>query len=159
MTRANLQLMSLDIGDKRVGVAMGESGVRIAVPYRTIDNDDKIITKLVDSINQSKIDILVVGRPIDQNGRATEQTTKTEEFVQKLVQVLEDHNISRGLELVSWGESGTSLIAEDFLKKSGKNYGKGDIDSAAAAVILQDFMESNEYNHLVKEVAKRKGQA
>ncbi|MCL2085772.1 Holliday junction resolvase RuvX [Candidatus Saccharibacteria bacterium] len=159
MSRIAVQIMSLDVGDKRIGVAFGESGIRIAVPYRTIDNDEKTMTTLAQFINKNDIDILVVGRPIDQEGRATEQTAKTEEFMKKMMEALLADKSNREIELASWGESGTSMIAEDVLKKTGRSYSKGDIDMQAAAVILQDFMESNEFGRLVKKVAERKAAA
>ncbi len=156
MKLASLQMMSLDIGDKRIGVAFGESGIRIAVPYKFIENDEKVMGAIASMINGHKIDILIFGRPIDQNGHATEQTAKTEQFVKDLVEVLTADKSNREVELVSWGESGTSMIAEDTLKKSGKNFTKGDIDAQAAAVIMQDFMESNEFHKLVKKVGERR---
>ncbi|MDR0887337.1 MAG: Holliday junction resolvase RuvX [Candidatus Nomurabacteria bacterium] len=152
-----IELMSLDVGDARIGVALGESGVRIAVPYRTLEVDGHEIAHIFGAIEAKKIRILVVGRPIDQKGRETEQTEKTDAFVQRMVEYHAAHTEVPDFELVFWGESGTSILAEDILKKAKRNYSKGDIDMQAAAVILQDFMESRRFFDLVKKVEKRLG--
>ena len=82
--------------------------------------------------------MLVVGYPRDQSGGETDQTAKSREFGDSLVQF--------GIEVVYQDESLTSVIAEDRLKKRGKPYSKADIDSEAAAIILQDYIEAN-YGH------------
>lgn len=125
--------LSLDVGEKRIGVAVGDSGVRIAVPFETIEVDGNEITRIAELVISEKIDVVVVGYPRNQSGEATAQSAYVEAFATNL------HDIAP--KLVFQDESLTSVLAEERLKSYGKPYSKGDIDMQAAALILQDYLE------------------
>jgi putative Holliday junction resolvase len=125
--------MSLDVGEKRIGVALADTGVRIAVPYDTIEVDGGEVTAILDLALREKVDTLVVGYPRNQAGLPTAQTAFVEEFAQKLSEL--------DAEIAFQDESLTSVLAEERLKKHGRPYSKGDIDAQAAAIILQDYLE------------------
>lgn len=130
----NKQLLALDIGERRIGVAKGDTGVRLAMPLTTLVVDGLEIDRIKQLIADERIDILVLGYPRNQSGEPTAQT----QYVEKIAAQLE------GLtpRLVFQDESLTSVIAEQRLKAMGKPYEKGDIDAEAAALILQDYLES-----------------
>ncbi len=125
--------MALDVGTKRIGVALGDNQVRIAIPYGTIEVDGNEFDEIRRLIGYNDIDVLVVGYPRNQSGEATAQSRYVEEFVENLGEVPPD--------IIYQDESLTSVIAEDRLKKLGKPYEKADIDSMAATIILDDYME------------------
>ena len=127
--------MALDVGQKRIGVAMATSDMRIAVASGVIEMTDDCINNLEQKLAQNNVDILVVGFPRNQSGEATAQTRFVEDFVNSLG----DLNIK----IVYQDESLTSVIAEDRLKQQNKSYSKEDIDALAAAIILQDYLEAN----------------
>lgn len=129
----NKHYLSLDVGEKRIGAAVGDSGVRIAVPFETIDVDGNEIKRIAELVISEKIDVVVVGYPRNQSGEATAQSAYAEAFAEKLRDIAP--------ELVFQDESLTSVLAEDRLKSYGKPYSKGDIDMQAAALILQDYLE------------------
>ena len=65
----SLKLMALDVGTKRVGVALADSSIKIAIPFITIEIDNDLessITKIIEIISKEEIDILVVGLPRNQ---------------------------------------------------------------------------------------------
>ena len=128
-------LVCLDVGEKRIGVAVADSAVRIAVAYDTIMVDGSELQAIERVITSEKADILVVGYPRNQSGEPTAQTRFVEEFTDTL------KNIAP--RIVFQDESLTSVIAEQRLKSHKKPYTKGDIDAQAAAIILQDYMEAN----------------
>lgn len=128
-------LMSLDVGEKRIGVAIADSSVRIAIPYDTIEVDGNEINTIEKLILSNKINILVVGYPRNQSGEATNQTKFVEDFIAKID--------TDGLKLIFQDESLTSVTAEKRLIESGRKYTKGDIDKEAASIILQDYLEQN----------------
>ncbi|HEX6461697.1 MAG TPA: Holliday junction resolvase RuvX [Candidatus Saccharimonadales bacterium] len=131
-------LLCFDVGEKRVGVAKAVRSPGIAFAISTLNNDATITDELALLIQIEHPDRLVVGRPRNQAGEATKQTKWVEQWVKKHLAPL---NLP-----ISWqDESLTSVAAEEHLKRSKKKYSKGDIDAAAAAVILQDFIE--EYWH------------
>ena len=77
--------------------------------------------------------MLVVGYPRNQQGEPTAQTQYVENFVSKLGKVES--------KIVFQDESLTSVKAESILAAQKRPYAKGDIDSMAASVILQDYLE------------------
>lgn len=131
----NKSFLALDVGEKRIGVAVGDSSVRIAVPFDTIDVDGNEIKRIARLVVDEKTDIVVVGYPRNQSGEPTAQTQFVENFAKQLIDIAP--------ELVFQDESLTSVIAEQRLKGYGRPYSKGDIDAQAAAIILQDYMEQN----------------
>lgn len=127
--------VALDVGEKRIGVALADSAVRIAIPYKTIQVDGSELEEIYAIILQEKADTLVIGYPRNQAGEATQQTTAVESFVEKL----EDAAVT----IVYQDESLTSVMAEKRLESYGKPYAKEDIDSMAASIILQDYLEAH----------------
>jgi len=127
--------MGLDVGEKRIGVAVADTGVKIAVPLLAIEVDGSEIEEISKIYDQQEAQAVVVGYPRNQSGAATAQTKLVEAFADKLKQKLEN--------VVFQDESVTSVIAEEQLAAHKRPYTKGDIDAQAAAVILQDYMEIN----------------
>lgn len=127
------QYLALDVGERRIGVAAGDSGVRIAFPLDTIEVDGNEIQAIAQLVVSENVDTVVVGYPRNQSGEATAQTAYVEAFAKKLEDIAP--------QLAFQDESLTSVMAEDQLKQLGQPYTKGDIDARAAAIILQDYLE------------------
>lgn len=127
-------LLALDVGTIRIGAAMADSGLPIAIPLPTIIVDGTEIDVIKKHITDRSIDMIIVGYPRNQSGETTDQTAFVTAFADKL----------RSLADVQYqDESLTSVIAEDRLKASNKSYSKGDIDALAATIILQDYLEQH----------------
>lgn len=127
-------IISLDVGSKRIGVAMADDKLPIALPLSTIIVDGTELQKITDIIKQNNVTTVVIGYPRNQSGDPTDQTVVTELFARRI------RDVSN---VVFQDESLTSVMAEDALKSSGKPYQKGDIDALAASIILQDYLEEN----------------
>jgi len=78
---AGKNLLALDVGERRIGLAMADTSVRIAVPFGWLENNDEIFTKLAETVLRHDIDIIVVGYPRNQSGEPTKQTAFVEQFV------------------------------------------------------------------------------
>jgi putative Holliday junction resolvase len=128
-------IVSLDVGEKRIGVAVSDDMVRIAVPYTTFEVDGNELVKIAELVVQQDARLIVVGYPRNQQGETTAQTRYVENFAELLKEF--------GPKIVFQDESLTSVIAEQRLIAQKKPYAKGDIDAQAAAIILQDYLESN----------------
>lgn len=126
-------LVCLDVGEKRIGVAVADTAVRIAVAFDTIEVDGDELKKIAEIVIRENAKTIVVGYPRNQQGETTAQTQYVEAFAEQLVDIAE--------EIVFQDESLTSVIAENRLKQMKKPYAKGDIDAQAAAIILEDYME------------------
>lgn len=129
----SVNLLCLDVGEKRIGVAVGDSSVRIAVPFDTVSVDGSEIETIENLIKTEKTDVLVVGYPRNQAGEPTAQTKFVEDFTEKLS--------GKAPRIIFQDESLTSVIAEQRLISYKHPYSKADIDAQAAAIILQDFIE------------------
>lgn len=127
--------VALDVGLKRIGVAVADSDVKIAVPFETIEVDGSELERIAEIIVRENADTVVIGYPRNQQGEVTAQTGLVEQFASKLEDVATD--------IVFQDESLTSVLAEQQLSAHNKPYSKADIDSQAAAIILQDYLEAN----------------
>lgn len=127
------QILALDIGERRIGVARGDTMIKIAVPLTTVLVDGTELDQIRKLLDDECAHTLVVGYPRNQSGDATAQTAYVESVAEQLR--------SDTIELVYQDESLTSVIAEQRLAARGKPYQKADIDAEAAAIILQDYLE------------------
>lgn len=130
--------LALDVGSRRIGLAMADSQVKIAVPFGWLKNNENIVQEITELVLRHDIDTIVVGYPRNQSGEPTKQTEFVEEFVKQF------ENIELDTEIVFQDESLTSVQAEQRLGNKIKD--KGEIDAEAASIILQDFLEENYEN-------------
>jgi putative Holliday junction resolvase len=126
-------LLALDVGEARIGVALADTTVKIAVPYGAIEVDGTELTQIAQLAVREDADVIVVGYPRNQSGEATAQTAYVEQFASQLTDMAS--------EVVFQDESLTSVLAEQRLKARGGQYSRGDIDAEAAVIILQDYIE------------------
>ncbi len=129
--------LGLDVGDRRVGMALADSDVRISIPFGYLERGDDIIKKITELMLQHEVDVVVVGYPRNQSGEPTAQTSATEEFARELSE------IDIEADLVFQDESLTSVEAE---RRLGRVRDKGEIDAEAASIILQDYLEQKYAN-------------
>ncbi len=133
-----MKLIALDVGTKRIGVAKADSSVRIAVPYPAVEVEDGEEFKKIASLARAwDINSFVLGLPRNSQGEETEQSRYVRNFARELKRAIPEAKIC------FQDESLTSVEAEKRLKGRKKGYKKGDIDSEAATIILQDFLEEH----------------
>jgi putative Holliday junction resolvase len=128
-------ILALDVGEKRIGVAVADSVIRIAVPFETVEVDGNEIQSISKIIITEYADTIVVGYPRNQAGETTAQTRYVESFAEKLTGLAPTIDFQ--------DESLTSVIAEERLAMHKRPYNKGDIDAQAAAIILTDYLETH----------------
>jgi putative Holliday junction resolvase len=127
-------LICLDVGTVRIGVATADDKIRIAFPVETIVVDGHEFTRIADLASRYRTKQIVVGLPRNSSGAETEQSHYSRQFADKLV--------ADGFDIHFMDESTTSIVAEERLRETKKSYTKSDIDKEAAAIILQDFLDS-----------------
>jgi putative Holliday junction resolvase len=128
-------LLGLDIGTKRIGVAVSHGGVRIAQPLTTIEVDGQELERIIELYNQEGAEVCVVGLPRNLEGQETAQSDYTRSIAQKI----ENEGIK-----IDWQDEGlTSVKARDILGGSKKPHQKTEIDALAASLILQDYLEEH----------------
>lgn len=128
------QVMALDVGGARIGVALAQPVIGIAVAYDTIEVNGDECTEIAKLAEREQVEKVIVGYPRNQSGEPTKQTAAVEAFVERLTPLVP--------EIEYQDESLTSVKAEEILKRQKKPYTKGDIDALAASLILQDYLEA-----------------
>lgn len=132
---SSFNFVGLDVGEKRIGVAVADTTVRIARPLATLSVDGTELEELEKIVREYTPRKLVLGYPRNQQGETTSQT----HFVETFARLME----SFGMDVDFQDESLTSVMAEQRLKERGKPFEKGDIDAEAAVIILQDYVEQH----------------
>ena len=127
-------ILALDVGERRIGVAWADGGLRIPFPLVTIPADKAPILKIKELYEDQRAGLIVIGLPRNQQGEETAQSEYARNFAADLEK--------EGLPVAFQDESLTSVLAEEELKKRGKPYQKEDIDSLAATLILQDYLQT-----------------
>ena len=129
--------MCLDIGDKRIGVAVSDPFNSYSLPVMTynrknLKSDLEAISKLV---KEKCATALVCGLPVNFDGTPSIQTTRAQFFIDKLKELL-------GVQIYTVDERCTTCEAEETLISQGKSRDerKKFVDSLAAASILQGFL-------------------
>ena len=125
--------LALDVGSKRIGVAIASLSFKLPRPLCTLMNDDTFFKQLDDLVKTEAIGVLVVGLPRGLEGQETGQTKYVRDFVDQLKTHID-------LPINFQDEALTSTRAEAELTARGKIYQKGDIDALAATYILEDYL-------------------
>lgn len=133
-------VVGLDVGAKRIGVAVASLTARLPRPLVTLSNDDSFFQALECIVSDEGASALVVGYPRGMQGQHTAQTQVIEDFCEELRSRID-------LPIHFQDEAVTSRQAEAELQARGKDYSKADIDALAATYILDDFL--NEHAELI----------
>lgn len=136
------RLLGIDLGDKRVGLAISDPTGHFAIGLETIIRTRHM--NLCDEIKllcqKHGISAVIIGLPISMNGTAGSQAEKVRAFAEELQAFLQ-------LPLHFMDERLTSVMAQQTLRAQGiqPSRQKHLIDQASAQRILQDFMDRRTY--------------
>ena len=133
-----MRWMALDHGTKNIGIAFSDELEIVASPYQVWPNQgEPTLDRLARLARTEEAQGLVVGLPRHKDG--TESATAV--LARAFGEALRDRS---GLPLVFWDEHLTSAEADRLLAQRGVKAKdrKARLDAAAAAVILQDLMET-----------------
>jgi putative holliday junction resolvase len=132
-----MSIMALDVGSKRIGVAVADADATFAFPAGTIDrknlSDD--LARIRDYVDRYGVSDLVVGDPLTLSGERGLAAEKIDRFVEKLRSQF-DGRIHRVDERMTTVQATKSLIAADVSRKKRKQA----VDAMAAALILETFL-------------------
>ncbi len=124
-------ILGIDYGAKRIGIARISPVARIAEPLTTIDaTDSTVYDQIQDIMQQYSTQACVVGLPRGLDGQDTEQTVICRQFASKLQENL-------GVSVYLIDEAGSSQEARQRIHDTGDQTG---IDAVAAAVFVEDFI-------------------
>ena len=133
------RILGIDYGERRMGLAVSDPLEIIAKPLRTLDrqNIPDLFFELQNIVKEKDINIIVVGLPLTLKGKYSEQTNIVQNFIDQLKQVV-------NIPVVHIDERLSSMAAIRSLQELGIKTGheKGRIDETAAAIILQEYLDS-----------------
>ena len=134
-----MNLLAIDHGDKRMGIAVSDSLGMLAHPLEFINAQpfEKFLERLKEILVERETEQIIVGMPRNMDGSIGPQALKVEDFVATLKK-------SVVIPVLTWDERLTTVMAEDKLREAGLNVreAKKRVDASAAAVMLQDYMDS-----------------
>lgn len=127
-------LIGVDPGEKRTGLAIKPAGQRSGEPLQVIDPSQatEVILALA---HEHDADTVIVGLPRDINGNDTDQTSRARAFAGELAD-------ATGLHIVMHDEFSTSQRARERLQAKTREAEKRQLDAVAAAILLEDYVES-----------------
>jgi putative Holliday junction resolvase len=129
----NTTTLALDVGERRIGVAVASSITHVARPLTTLLQSDHIIEDIEQIVKTEAVEALVVGLPRGLDGQETQQTQSVRKFVARLHGHITVPTFWQD-------EALTSVQAEAELSQRKGSSTKADIDALAATYILEDFL-------------------
>lgn len=135
-----MRLIGLDVGDRRIGIASGDTDSGLAVPAGAIERTktQADVQAVLAEVTSRDAELIVVGMPVSMNGHIGPQAESVASFIQIL-------GTLKGLDIVSVDERLSTVEATRRMHEGRASRGKasrGDIDAGAAAVILQSYLDS-----------------
>jgi len=158
-----MRVLALDVGERRIGLAISDPDGRVAVPLETLTrrDEDADLHALGDLVEREDVQVVVVGLPLSMDGSVGAQAERTQEFARRLAGA-----VARPLEM--WDERLSTVAAERALappgpsrrqarrRADGRPSGRNDAgerrrpperrqgaqDALAATFILQAYLDS-----------------
>ena len=132
-------MLGIDYGERRIGLALSDPMGIIAKPLRIIDRKrtTDYISEILNTSKEKNANIIVVGLPLTLRGKQSKQTEIVQKFIEKLTQLGK-------IPVVPVDERLSSISAKKSLQLQGVKTGheKGRVDETAAAIILQEYLDS-----------------
>ena len=133
-----MKALGLDVGERRIGLAVGELATALAVPAGVIKRlgKDDYYQAVIDAAKERGCDTLVVGMPLSMNGNRGPQAVSIQEFVDGLAK-------RTSMTIETWDERLTSVEADRRLRAVGARAKPvGTQDTMAATIMLQAFLDA-----------------
>jgi putative Holliday junction resolvase len=137
------RILALDVGERRIGLAISDASRTLARPLETLavtssgDAADRVARRIVELADEDGgLATVVVGMPTRLDGTASPQTARVAAFIEML-------KVRTPVPIATEGERLSSREAESRLAMRERDWRKRKkkLDAAAAAIILQDYLD------------------
>jgi putative Holliday junction resolvase len=132
--------MALDVGGRRIGVALSDSTRILASPLTTLRAQprERVLAEIAALVRSYEVTDVVVGLPLTLSGEIGPQAQLVQKFAEALQQTLD-------VPVHQFDERLTTVAAERMMLDLGlkPEQRKARIDEVAASIILQDFLDAN----------------
>jgi putative Holliday junction resolvase len=132
------RIVALDVGDKRIGVAISDESHLIASPLKILErNVGKPVEKILQLVRELGATTIVVGLPKNMDGSEGVQARKTREFAKHLAECGGD------IQIELWDERLTTVTAHKILQETGpRKRRRQPVDAVSACVLLQSYLDA-----------------
>ncbi len=143
-----MRTLGLDLGERRIGVAISDPLGMVARPLETVTCSAKAedFAAIADLVARHEVELVVVGQPLSLDGTAGPQARRITQYGQELADILP-------VPVIFWDERFSTVEAEEILLQSQRGKTKrrkarksGKLDGIAAAVILQSYLDSQNHS-------------
>ena len=138
-----MKLMALDVGERRVGVAVSDMTGLLATPLVVVRRKSKAedFGRIARLVREQGVEGLVIGHPLNADGSAGPQARRVERYATALLEALSAEGLT--LQMFLWDEHMSTQRAQQLMIEAGRKASKRRrrIDAVAAAVILQDYLD------------------
>lgn len=143
-TKSYQRILGIDYGSVRVGLSVSDPLGLIAQPIEAFRNDTSLFANLGQVSARENVTLIVVGMPFNLKGQKGQKAEEVQKFIGRLKEEL-------GIEILTWDERFTTTIANQTMlamgtKKKERQKKDGRIDSMAAAVMLQGYLDSTKHS-------------
>lgn len=133
--------MSLDLGEKRIGIAISDPARIIASPHMVLNRKSRAddFARYAQLIRDQDVSLIVIGLPITLAGHEGQRSAWVRDYAEALGRDIDTP-------IVFWDESLTTVAAIEALQAQGRRGKKlkDRVDAVAAALILQSYLDANE---------------
>lgn len=138
-----MRLLGLDVGERRIGIAVSDPTGTIARPLQALERSSKEedFSAIAALAREHEVESVVVGRPLGLDGTEGPQARRIARYTEALAEHLD-------VPVIPWDERFSTAAADEILRKTRGEKAKrrarsnGEIDAIAAAVILQSYLDS-----------------
>ncbi|MCA9962494.1 MAG: Holliday junction resolvase RuvX [Anaerolineales bacterium] len=135
------RVLALDLGEKRIGVAVSDATRTIAKSLTILTRKSRRedYERIAQFVAEQQANLLVVGLPVPLNGVEGEKAAWVRDYTAELQQHI-------SIPIAFWDEAMTTVQAYDSMRQRGKRakQAKTRIDAVAAAFILQSYLDAQE---------------
>lgn len=133
-----MKVLAVDYGSKRIGLALGDVRLGIAIPLEGIENrGEKALRLIADKVKQVGAHVLIVGLPLTPSGREGQRAREVRDFMERLKTLIPEE-----VEVLLWDERYTTREAYWMMGEHGRGKKKGLKDSLSAYALLLEYMEA-----------------
>ena len=134
------KILALDVGERRVGLAISDPTGLLASPFGAVERGPDDISDIARIAEDNEVVEIVVGLPISMSGESGAQAGRVRAFIRDLRRATD-------VSITTLDERLSTVQAERMLRDSGRSARhrsreRGRVDAAAAAVILQARLDS-----------------
>ena len=133
-----MRMLGLDVGDKRIGVALSDPGGMIASALTVLNRSENAseLEAITELVGEWEVEGIVVGLPFSMDGSEGGQAGKVREFCQMLSECVT-------VPVLTWDERLSTVAAERIMLDAGmkREKRKDKRDAIAAAITLQGYLD------------------